>query len=113
MDRTVPRTGSEEIELYIRTYYSLLRSTTDVQIRTLEEVHANMGSALHPNARSASPDISAFIYTGLRLPSCISQVERDALGQSQEVFEQGDRFYRVDETVLAGLIEAGLAAEGR
>jgi hypothetical protein len=89
MDRTVPRTGSEEIELYIRTYYSLLRSTTDVQIRTLEEVHANMGSALHPHARSSSPDISAFIYTGLRLPSCISQVERVVLGQSQEVFEQG------------------------
>ena len=51
MDRTVPRTGSEEVELYIRTYYSLLRSTTDVQIRSLEEVHTNMGSSLHPSAR--------------------------------------------------------------
>jgi len=89
MDRTVPRTGSEEIELYIRTYYSLLRSTTDVRIRTLEEVHANMGSALHPQAHAASPDISAFIYTGLRLPSCMPNVERVILGQSHEVFEQG------------------------
>jgi hypothetical protein len=89
MDRTVPRTASEEIELYIRTYYSLLRSTTDIQIRTLEEVHANMNSALHPHARSPMPDISAFIYTGLRLPVCISQVERVILGQSQDVFEAG------------------------
>jgi hypothetical protein len=88
MDRTVPRTGSEEIELYIRTYFSLLRSTTDVQIRTLEEVHANMGSSLHPDARGPHPDMSAFIYSLLRLPSCIAEVERVILGQSQEVFEQ-------------------------
>jgi hypothetical protein len=89
MDRTVPRTASEEIDLYIRTFYSLLRSTTDIQIRTLEEVHANMNSALHPQARSSKPDISAFIYTGLRLPACISRVDRVVLGQSEEVFEQG------------------------
>ena len=86
MDRTVPRTGSEEIELYIRTYYSLLRSTIDVQIRTLEEVHANMGSSLHLDAKSPHPNISAFIYSTLRLPSCIADVERIILGQSQEVF---------------------------
>jgi hypothetical protein len=89
MDRTVPRTGSEEVELYIRTYYSLLRSTTDVQIRSLEEVHANMGSSLHPSARSLYPDMSAFIYSSLRLPPCITETERVVLGQSQEVFEQG------------------------
>jgi len=86
MDRTVPRTGSEEIELYIRTYYSLLRSTIDVQIRTLEEVHANMGSSLHLDAKSPHPNISAFIYATLRLPPCIADVERIILGQSQEVF---------------------------
>lgn len=88
MDRTVPRTGSEEIELYIRTYYSLLRSTTDVQVRTLEEVHAGMGSSLHPRAQSSSPDMSALIYASLRLPACITQVDRVVLGQSQEVFQQ-------------------------
>ena len=88
MDRTVPRTGSEEIELYIRTYYSLLRSTTDVQVRTLEEVHAGMGSSLHPRAQGLSPDMSALIYTSLRLPTCITQVDRVILGQSHEVFSQ-------------------------
>ncbi len=86
MDRTVPRTGSEEIELYIRTYYSLLRSTADVEIRTLEEVHASMGSALHPDARAALPDFSAFIYSSLRLPQCMARVDRVILGQSQDVF---------------------------
>ncbi len=86
MDRRVPQTGSEEIELYIRTYYSLLRSTADVRVRSLEEVHANMGSSLHPGARSTVPDMGAMIYSSLRLPSCIVDTERIVLGQSQEVF---------------------------
>jgi hypothetical protein len=88
MDRRVPTTGSEEIELYIRTYYSLLRATADVQIRTLEEVHAGMGSSLHPSARELEPDMSAFIYSSLRLPDCIISVDRVVLGQSLEVFKE-------------------------
>ena len=88
MDRTVPRTGSEEIELYMRTYYSLLRSTMDVRARSLEEAHTNMGSSLHPDARSEVLDTSALIYSSLRLPPCIVDVERVVLGQSQAVFVQ-------------------------
>jgi len=88
MERTVPSTASDEVELYQRTYYSLLRSTADVQIRSLEEVHAATNSLLHPNARQLTPDMSALIYSLLRLPSCIHQVERVVLGQSLEVFEQ-------------------------
>ena len=40
MERTIPRTATEEIDLYLRTIYSLLRSTTEIHIRTIEEVHA-------------------------------------------------------------------------
>src|SRR4030065_18289 len=57
MERTVPSTASEEVELYLRTYYSLLRSSSDVQIRSLEEAHAGMKSLLHPNARQPIHDI--------------------------------------------------------
>lgn len=89
MDRTVPQTGSEEIELYIRTYYSLLRSTTDVRIQSLEEVHANMGSSLHAMARSALPDFSALIYSSLRLPPQFVDVQRVVLGQSKAGFSRG------------------------
>ncbi|HSR47807.1 MAG TPA: hypothetical protein VLL77_07435 [Anaerolineales bacterium] len=88
MDRTVPRTGSEDIELYIRTYYSLLRSSAEVRIRTLEEAHARMGSSLHPDARGLAPDMSAFIYCSLRLPACLAQTERVILGQSRDQFIQ-------------------------
>jgi len=88
MDRNVPRTGSEEIELYIRTYYSLLRSSHEVQIKSLAEAHAGIESSLHPAARSASPDMSAFIYSILRLPACINAVRLVVLGQSPEVFRR-------------------------
>jgi hypothetical protein len=88
MERTVPSTASEEIELYQRTYYSLLRSSSDVQIRSLEEAHAGMKSLLHPNARESSPDMSAFLYSLLRLPQCIHQVELVVLGQSTKVFSK-------------------------
>ena len=47
MDRTVPTSGNEEINLYLRTYYSLLRSSREVQLKTLIEAHKRMHSALH------------------------------------------------------------------
>jgi len=86
MERTVPSTVSEEIELYVRTVYSLLRSTVEVQIRTLEEVHAGMNSSMHPDARSTAPDTSAFIYSLLRLPDCMTEVRSVVLGQTASVF---------------------------
>ncbi len=85
MERTVPRTASEEVELYLRTYYSLLRSTATVQIRTLEEAHAGMGSLLHLGARQSRPDMSAFIYSLLRLPACMPDVKLVVMGQSIQV----------------------------
>ena len=88
MERTVPTRASEEIDLYIRTMYSLLRSTTPVRIRTLEEVHAGMNSSLHPFARQGALDISSFIYSNLRLPDCIAVTKTVLLGQSATVFEQ-------------------------
>jgi hypothetical protein len=88
MERTVPSTASEEVELYLRTYYSLLRSTAEVKIRTLEEAHAGMNSLLHPDARETSPDMSAFIYSSLRLPARMPQVRLVVLGQSTDVFVQ-------------------------
>ena len=47
MERTVPYTASEEVELFQRTYYSLLRTSDTVLIRSIEEVHAGMNSLLH------------------------------------------------------------------
>ena len=85
MNETPDRPGSDDVELYMRTYHSLLRSDSDVQIKTLEQAHAGVGSLLrsdsdvqiktleqahagvgsllHPGAQGTKPDMSAFIYS--------------------------------------------------
>lgn len=90
MERTVPTRSSEEIELYIHTIYSLLRSTSGVRIRSFEEVHAGMNSSLHPLAQQKEPDVSSFIYANLRLPGCMPDVNTVLMGQSATVFRQFD-----------------------
>lgn len=86
MDRTTPVAHNEEIELYIRTYYSLLRSSEPIRIRSLEETHAAMDSNLHHDASSSSLDISALVYSALRLPVCVSQTQLVVMGQMDTVF---------------------------
>jgi Family of unknown function (DUF6909) len=86
MLRDIPSRGNEEIELYMRTYYSLLRSTGDIRIRSLEETHCAMDSSLHIGADAPSPDISAFVYSVMRLPECLPRVSLVLMGQSDEVF---------------------------
>jgi hypothetical protein len=99
MERTVPSTGSEEIELYQRTYYSLLRTTDEVQIRSLVESHMRMESALHRGADEPDPDLDGLIYASLRLPPSIVDVRLVVMSPSDEAFrEQGyphvDRWQR-------------------
>ncbi len=86
MERTVPTTGSEEIRLYMRTYYSLLRTTDEVRIQTLVETHLGMESLLHVKSRAGTPDVSALVYGSLRLPACVRQTRLVVMGQSERVF---------------------------
>jgi hypothetical protein len=86
MERIVPRTVSEEIELYERTMYSILKSTTDVRLRTLEEVHASTHSLLHPHAKEKKIDVSALLYAWLRLPPIMTRVKVVIMGQNESTF---------------------------
>lgn len=87
MERTVPQRGNEEIALYIRTYYSLLRSSREIKIRSLVEAHTRMGSALHVSAESEQIDLSALTYALLRLPTqIVCQIHTVVMGQSQQAF---------------------------
>ncbi len=88
MDRQPPRTTSNEIDLYIRTYYSLLRSSGDVRVRAFEEAHLYSDSSLHAGALAPEPDAAAFAYSAARLPDCMPEVERLVLGQSLEQFSR-------------------------
>src|SRR5512138_2113552 len=96
MNRTVPRATTEEIQLYRSTLYSLLRSTAEIKIRTLEGTHTSMNSLMHPGARDSTPDTSAFIYSAMRLPACILETRLVVLGQNASVFRQGG-FPNVEE----------------
>lgn len=95
MDRAIPAPGNEEIELYIKTYFSLLRSSGAVRVKALEETHAAMRSSLHAKAESHVPDTGAFTYTVLRLPPVIAETELVIMAQSEEVFERRG-YYDVD-----------------
>jgi len=86
VERTVPTTGSEEIQLYMRTYYSLLRTTDEIQIQTLVGTHMGVDSLLHVNARDNVLDIPTIVYCSLRLPPCIQQTRLVVMGQSERVF---------------------------
>lgn len=88
MDRTTPVAHNEEIELYIRTYYSLLRSSEPIRIRSLEETHAAMDSNLHHQAASTALDVSALVYSVLRLPVCVHHASLVVMGQMDAVFER-------------------------
>lgn len=87
MDRRPPEPESEEISLYVTTFYSLLRSTGEVRVRAFEEAHAFSGSSLHLGALSDVPDLSAFAYAAARLPDEMLDVHTVILGQSHELFE--------------------------
>lgn len=101
MDRRRPDTTSNAIDLYIGTYYSMLRSTGEVRVRSFEEPHAFSRSSLHLGARRLAPDVSAFGYAATRLPDCMPYVRRLVLGQSEEQFAAFDYDVRSWQPVKA------------
>ncbi len=72
---------SDEVELYQRTYITLLRSSGETQLRVLESSHRAMGSSLHPLAASEEIDLGAFIYAIRRLPDGIVGADLVIMGQ--------------------------------
>ncbi len=86
MERQKPDTSTNEIDLYIRTCYSLLRSSGDVRVRAFEEAHSYSNASLHPNAGETTPDIAAFSYAAGRLPEQMPEIRRVILGQCDETF---------------------------
>src|SRR6266516_3895155 len=75
---------AERVELYVRTYRTLLRSAGETRLRTLERPHAEMVSSLHSGAGSERPDTGALIYAMQRLPAAITTVRHVVMGQSVE-----------------------------
>jgi hypothetical protein len=80
------RAARAPLDLFHRTYHSLLRSTGEIQVQALVEPFVACEPSLHHGARERRPDLSALTYTSLRLPACIGRVRLVILGQSHEVF---------------------------
>jgi hypothetical protein len=76
----------DAVELYQRTYSTLLRSSGETRLRVLESSHRAMGSSLHPLADSDELDLGAFLYAIRRLPAGIVRARRIAMGQEAGVF---------------------------
>ncbi|HEX6537591.1 MAG TPA: hypothetical protein VF155_00230 [Candidatus Dormibacteraeota bacterium] len=79
---------AEAVEVYHRTYTTVLRSSGETALRVLEPSHKAMGSSLHPLAAGREPDLGAFLYAIRRLPPAIRTADRVLMGQSAEVFAQ-------------------------
>lgn len=78
--------GSDDVELYHRTYSTLLRSSGETLLRVLEPAHRQMNSSLHALAASAEPDLGAFLYSLRRLPAGIWRARVVVMGQDPDVF---------------------------
>ena len=77
---------SDEVELYHRTYTTLLRSTGETLLRVLEPSHRSMNSSLHPLAATSDVDLGAFLYALRRLPSAIWRAAVIVMGQEAQAF---------------------------
>jgi len=87
---------SDEVELYHRTYTTLLRSSGETLLRVLEPSHRSMNSSLHLLASTNDVDLGAFMYAMRRLPAGIRQSAVIVMGQEAQVFERAG-FGRIQE----------------
>ena len=88
--------GKREVDLYVRTYTTLLQSSGAIGVSSLEPAHLTAASSLHAGAAEPAPDMNAFMYSTQRLPACIVDVRRIVLGQSARAFERAG-FLGMDE----------------
>jgi hypothetical protein len=79
---------SDEVELYHRTYSTLLRSSGETLLRVLESSHRAMESSLHAGAASDALDLGAFLYALNRLPPNVWRARLVAMGQEETAFER-------------------------
>src|SRR5206468_874117 len=79
-------TGKHAVELYVRTYTTMLQSSGEIKVESLVQAHLGMGSVLHPLAGQPQSDMGALLYAVRRLPAAISRCRRVVMGQSPQGF---------------------------
>ena len=61
--------GRHAVELYVRTYNTMLQSSGEIRLASLAHAHIAMESVLHPLAAESRVDMGALIYSVRRLPA--------------------------------------------
>jgi len=89
LNRGAEGPGKREVDLYVRTYTTLLESSGAIGVSSLEPAHLNAAPSLHAGAEEAAPDMSAFMYSVQRLPACMVDVKHIVLGQTVQAFATG------------------------
>ncbi len=79
--------GRRAVELYVRTYTTMLQSSGDIKVESLVQAHLLMGSVLHPLAAEPQTDMGALLYAVRRLPAAINRSRRVVMGQSPQGFK--------------------------
>lgn len=92
------------VDFYIHNYRMILKSAGELTIEKIIQSHMEVKPILHEKAHLKEIDTSAFIYSLLRLPPCMSQVKRIILGQSYSVFKKNgfSKISRWKEAVSPG-----------
>ena len=85
-DREHGGPGKREVDLYVRTYTTLLQSTGKIAVASFEPAHITAAASLHAGATEPEPDLNAFIYSVQRLPASIVDVQLIVLGQQPQAF---------------------------
>ena len=80
--------AKREVDLYVRTYSTLLQSSGAIRVSSLEPAHIMAAASLHAGASEAAPDMNAFMYSTQRLPACIVDVRHIVLAQSHREFTE-------------------------
>src|SRR6202162_4896816 len=78
--------GKHAVELYVRTYTTMLQSSGEIKVESLVQGHLGMGSVLHPLAAEPQTDMGALLYAIRRLPEAISRCRHVVMGQSPQGF---------------------------
>lgn len=77
-----------EVDLYVRTYTTLLESSGAVSVSSFEPAHLTAAPSLHAGATEPEPDMNAMMYSLHRLPATIMRIRHFVLGQSAIAFER-------------------------
>lgn len=78
--------GKHAVELYVRTYTTMLQSSGEIKVDSLVQTHIRMGSVLHPLAGQPQSDMGALLYAVRRLPRSIDRSRHVVMGQSPQGF---------------------------